>query len=259
MEKRIEYPRNYRKVEPPGLKGTLYFITVTVIPLFLLFGFIDRWSRFFAEFGAKVLAGYYGGEKILIDYMIIPKIGNVYYVRVLENMKDMPYLQWHMLLLIAIFLFSVTGKRKGRPVFMFTAFQTIGGMVNCLYFMVKKGEFPYTVFDFSTMYIQIQLGIWVALIILYGITSMTSGRQGYGYKYGAFFGIALYSTIFGVIRYILFLYTLAGGTTYYMYYMFFTFGPLFDFIYFVEFYGLLLNSLTKYYGSNKRKGIWTWF
>ena len=60
------------------------------------------------------------------------------------------------------------------------------------------------------------------------------------------------------MRYTLFLYLLSRYSMLYMTVMYFTFGPMFDFLYLVMLYGLFINRMVNLYDSAKGKEEWEW-
>ena len=73
-----------------------------------------------------------------------------------------------------------------------------------------------------------------------------------------FIGTILYSLVFGIIRYILFLYVLQRFSVLYMALMFFVFGPFFDFLYLVGIYSIFINKMIELYESQAGKDEWLW-
>jgi hypothetical protein len=65
-----------------------------------------------------------------------------------------------------------------------------------------------------------------------------------------------YSIIFGCIRYIIFLYSLAKFSYLFMAPMFFIFGPLIDFIFMVGIYAFYANIVAKQVKKDMK--IWDW-
>lgn len=149
-------------------------------------------------------------------------------------------------------------KKTGKPLGVFLLYTLVVHVVNCVFFVYGGKEFPYTIGEYSNLYIQQQIGIWIMFIILASLVVGFMGKNAYGYKLLSFAGIMLYSIIYGMIRYIVFLFLLHKFSVLYMALLFFVIGPLFDFSYFVAIYAIFVNKIIKEYEFGKKKGEWKW-
>lgn len=112
--------------------------------------------------------------------------------------------------------------------------------------------------QFSNLYMKQQIGIWLTFIVLSGLVTGFLGNRGYLYKILTFLATMAYSLVFGVVRYILFLYLLQQFSILYMALMYFVFGPLFDFLYFVGIYSIFANKMVKMYDTGEGREDWEW-
>lgn len=166
-------------------------------------------------------------------------------------------LLWNCLFIFLIVIICSTGKRKERPITIYILINAAIHFITCAYFFFAKYSFPYTIAQYSNLYMKQQIGIWLSFIVIAGVSIGIMGSRAIITKILTFFGIMLYSFVFGIVRYILFLFVLEQYSVLYMAMMFFTFGPLFDFVYLVGIYMININRLVKKY-EGKNKGDWKW-
>ena len=147
---------------------------------------------------------------------------------------------------------------KGKPVTIYLMLNLIVHLANCIYFIFAMDYFPYSATQFSELYMEQQMGIWITFIILTALVTGFLGNKGYVYRVIAFFAIMAYSFLFGTVRYIVFMFLVTRFSILYMAPMFFSFGPLFDFLYLVAIYSVFVNRMVKLYDSAEGRGEWRW-
>ena len=103
-----------------------------------------------------------------------------------------------------------------------------------------------------------QIGLWLFFFIVVGLVTALAGNGYFFYNVTFLVGIMLYSFIYGVLRYVTYLYIVSQFSTIYMAILFFVFGPLFDFLYIIYFYGLYVNRIIIFNDSKKREDVWQW-
>ena len=131
-------------------------------------------------------------------------------------------------------------------------------IISCVFFIFATNHFPYTVKDYSNLYMQQQIGIWITFVILIGVVTGFEGNRGYFYKIITVVVSMLYSFIFGSVRYIVFLFALHQLSVLYMPMMFFVLGPMFDFVYLVFIYSFFINKMVDFYESGEGQEDWLW-
>lgn len=255
---RIYYARTYRKLKSGGWKGVL-FVCILVIPaLFLLLWKCPEITRGMSWLAVRLLCDRFRGLQIQIVESKFPVIGKISMVELPTVYPNMMEIIVNLLVMTGLVIFACTGKRKGKPVSIFSLIVLVTHLINCVYFLFGSNYFPYTAYQYSDLYMKQQIGIWMFFIILAGCTIGFMGNRGILYKILAFWGTLLYSGIFGVARYVFFLYILERFSIFYMALLFFVFGPFFDFLYLVGIYALYINKMEKIYDSGDGREEWAW-
>jgi hypothetical protein len=136
---------------------------------------------------------------------------------------------------IAIFICLLRIHKIPRPIMVWTAFVTVINAISSAYFIVFPHLFPYDIGQFSLLYQGTELGIWLMIPIVMG-AALAPLPAPFFEKAGVVAMTLAYSIIFGMVRYVVFLLLLYKISVLYMAVMFFSFGPLFDFVYIVGFY-----------------------
>jgi hypothetical protein len=122
-----------------------------------------------------------------------------------------------------------------RPIMVWTGFVAVINAISSAYFILWPHLFPYGVGEFSVLYLGTELGIWLMIPIVMG-AALAPLPAPFMEKAGVVLLTMIYSMVFGIVRYVVFLYLLYRASVLYMAVMFFSFGPLFDFVYIVGFY-----------------------
>lgn len=253
------YPRTYRYMSNNFFKSAIYFIGIFILPLFLiLIPNIDKITYEFSWRAADTLTKVIPGSFVSIAKTHFITGNSIYFPSLNDTYMKPEHLMINIIVVSLIFIFFITGKRKERPFSIFIAFETSAFLINALYFVFKAEYFPYTIYDFSELYIRQQIWTWITFIILYGIGTSCLGDGSYFYRILIGVMLIVYSVVFSFVRYILFMYILYNYSMLYMMNMYFTFGPLFDFLFLVEAYGFILNHIIKVVGKENKKEVWLW-
>lgn len=255
---RIYYARTYRKLKSGGWRGVLVAGILMIPALFLLLWNCYKITRGMSWLAVRFLCDRFRGLQIQIvdsEFPIIGKISIVELPTVYPGLKEVII---NLLVVMGMVIFACTGKRKGKPVAIFSMIVLVTHMINCVYFLFGRNYFPYTAYQYSDLYMRQQIGIWIFFIVLAGGVIGLMGSKGLPFKILAFWGIIFYSLVFGVARYIFFLYILERFSIFYMALLFFVFGPFFDFLYLVGIYALYVNKMRKIYDSDKGREEWAW-
>lgn len=255
---RIYYARTYRKLRNGGWKGIL-FVCILVIPaLILLLWNCYGITRGMSWLAVKFLCDRFRGLQIQIIESEFPIIGKISIVELPTVYPKLKEIIINLLIVTGMAVFACSGKRKGKPAAIFSMIVLVTHLINCVYFLFGSNYFPYTAYQYSDLYMRQQIGIWMFFIVLAGGTIGFMGNKGILFKVLAFWGTIIYSMVFGVARYVFFLYILERFSIFYMALLFFVFGPFFDFLYLVGIYALYINKMEKIYDSDEGREEWTW-
>ena len=256
-KKQIFYARTYRHLQF-NLRDCLVFTFLFVIPLTVLFllyydelaGAMCYGAAWFLYKVSGVVPGFNTAE-------FIPQLGPVYYLgfntmapgygTILTNIAVVLLLNWLLCL----------KPLRGKPLSVYVQITLFIHMVSCVFFLLGRDIFPYDIEDYSKLYVQQQVGIWVTFLVLIGLVEGILGRGAVIYRVLIMFVVLIYSFVFGTVRYGLFLWVLQQYSVLYMPIMFFVLGPFFDFLYFVMIYTISANFMIKR-NDNKFRNDWAW-
>lgn len=254
----IYYARTYRKLKSGRWKGIL-FVCILIFPaLFLLLWNCSAITRGMSWLAVKLLCDRFRGLQIQIVESEVPVVGKISMVELPTVYPGLIEVIVNLLVMVGLVIFACTGKRKGKPASIFSLIVLVTHLINCVYFLFGSNYFPYTAYQYSDLYMKQQIGIWIFFIILAGSTIGFMGKKGIAFKVLAFWGTLLYSGVFGVARYVFFLYILERFSIFYMALLFFVFGPFFDFLYLVGIYALYINKMEKIYDAGEGREEWAW-
>lgn len=257
-KKRIYYARTYRRIDMDWIKSIIYACLI-IIPCFLLIALnIDTITGALTDITVDVLSKVIEPQYIRIHTSEYSIMGEMYYVSLLTTHPTKMMSWCNLCVCLFVMLLLRLLKRSGNPIAIFANFSIFVHIISCLFFILIPMWFPYTIGDYSDIYLKQQIGIWLTFVVLAGMMVAFFGNRGYIFKTLIFLCIILYSVLFGSVRYILYLFLLHKFSVLYMALLFFVVGPMFDFSYFVAIYALFVNKNIKDYSYGEKKGIWKW-
>lgn len=259
---RIHYARTYRHFAPESKKQWVFLLAVVVPCLIVFLFFFTELTFALSSWVRESLAAFFPADSIDIAYRpFLPLFGGVYFVELPNKLPTGEETAVNLIVtLVAVFsiLFAFRHKKGGTPVSIYAIIVLLLHLVSCLFFLFAKEYFPYTVSEYSELYMLQQVGLWMAFLFLAGIISGIFGYGKIGGRLLLFFGIITYSLIFGCVRYLVFLFILSKASTLYMTSLFFSLGPMFDFIYFVFLYSIFINSRIEHFNYGEGLADWKW-
>ena len=258
IKKSIYLARTYRYLDTNIVQNVLYMLILVVPSLILLILNIEKLTGIIAEMGISVLRSVWPNRFFEIKQCDFSGLAVMNYIDIPTVYPNITFSFWNLVIVFIGLLFLGLGPRKGKPIAIYFMMDMIVHLTNCVYFVFAAEYFPFSATDYSELYIKQQLGIWLAFIVLAALVTSFLGNKGYGYRIMTFAGTMVYSLIYGVVRYIVFLYVLMRFSILYMALMFFVLGPLFDFLYLVSFYSIFINRMVKLYDSREGRGEWRW-
>lgn len=254
---RIYFARTYRHLKINRSECLLFLFLFILPSLLLLLFFYDELTWLMAMGAARILQAAEGLQAELNGGIFLPLLGPTYYLELPTRQPDYPLILGNLAVSLGLVWLLSTGPRKGRPVAIYLSIILLIHTMACIFFLLGKDCFPYTMEDFSDLYVKQQIGIWITFLVLIGLVMGILSRGGFLRRIFTVAFIMLYSFLFGFIRYVLFLWVLYRFSVLYMPLMFFALGPFFDFLYFVSIYSISTNGMIHIYES-KMKGEWLW-
>ena len=255
---KIYYAHTYRRIDVNWIKNIIFAGMIIIPSLILVAVNIDGITDSIVRIATEILSKVISERQMHVMVSQYSVLGEMKYVELPTVYPEFSLNCWNLLICILILLLLGLMRKTKRPLAVFGIFGILIHIVSCVYFMLRTEEFPYTLGDYSELYLKQQIGIWLTFIVLAGLILGFMGNKGYVSKVVTFLCIMIYSFVFGTIRYILFLFILYQFSVLYMAILFFVFGPVFDFSYFVAVYAVFMNKNIKDYEFGKKKGVWQW-
>lgn len=255
-KKQIYYSRTYRRLRADRRQSLILFLVVVIPSLAAMIFFMPEITLLFCRVAARVLGR--AGVITVRQAMYNQLFGNIHYLASVAGRPSAWMCLCNVGVCLAGMVLCMALPTRNRPVSIYLIFNAAIHLISSLWFLFAGWDFPYEATDFSQLYLIQEVGIWVVFLVMTtGVTSIL-GTLGLGYKLLTVAAVMAYSWVFGLVRYIVFLYLMRRYTMLYMTVMYFTFGPMFDFLYLVMIYGWFINRMVKLYESAKGKEEWEW-
>lgn len=251
----ILYHRSYRKL-PGSTKTFLLHFALLALP-FSVFSllFYPEITEQVCVITKNVLDPYYYADSVnIMSRRYIEAIGPLFYIQVPESFPSYLFSLGNAvvpLLLLAI----LPNIQKFKPFLIFSVILCMIHIVSSLYFLLFPAHFPYTGGDYSQLYMLQEIGIWFFMPIIMGLAVLPMPVSIF-LKALVMVSIYLYSLLFGLVRYIVFLMIVSKISLIYMAILFFALGPLIDFIYAVGIYTLFVNKIARNLAEDF--SLWRW-
>ena len=234
-KKLIYYHRAYKK-----FRGSPTSSRWTFLILWVIFDLLILASH------SQILDGFIWASSKLLQWLNCPVEISLWPARMIV-IEYLPYLILpvrfpgpglalaNFVLCMAIVICLPRISQLPRPIMVWTGFVAVINAISSAYFILCPHLFPYGIGQFSVLYLGTELGIWLMIPIVMG-AALAPLPAPFLEKAGVVLMTMIYSMVFGIVRYVVFLYLLYQASVLYMAVMFFSFGPLFDFVYIVGFY-----------------------
>ena len=254
----IFYTRDYRHLPRPRL-SMWFFVALIVLPVLAsIFLFYPRLSLAISTWVSGVITGNTGVSTSVISSEFIPMIGPVYLVNIAGSLPTRVFSIINAVVSLAVLLAVGIFRKSGFRAFMiFLSMAMVIHLISSLFFTFFPEYFPYTLENYSELYMEQQIAIWLCIAGISGfaISLIYSPLLA---KLTAFFATLAYSFVYGVVRYVIYLVILHFFSSLYMATLFFTLGVLFDFLQMVFIYILFVQYASREFNSQKEGALWKW-
>lgn len=258
QKKQIYFARTYRHLHMNPKTCILFMLGFLLPSMILLLIFYDELTYIVCNVAARVIHEASGEVASISSDVFLPGLGPVYFLTLPTTaLPSYEMILCNLGVSLMVLWFLSSGPRKGRPVVIYLSITLMIHIISCVFFLLGRNLFPYTLTDYSELYIKQQVGIWVTFLLLIGLLMGILSHGTIVHRVVTVVGVMIYSLVFALVRYVLFLYVLTEFSVLYMPLMFFALGPFFDFSYFVAIYAISTNGMIRLYNS-KRKGDWMW-
>lgn len=258
-EKKVIYcARTYRAIRASRTKCFLYICILILPMLLLLWLHLDDLTRWICEAAQYAFREFCPDIPASIQTRNFSLLGKVSYLSV-----STVYPEFRMCLLngaVSLAVMIIIGNLpwKGRPMAIYLILNAGIQLISSLWFLFAGELFPYTLTQYSELYMVQEVGIWIVFLVMTGAVTGIVGDRGFPDKLLTVLCVMAYSIVFGTVRYIVFLYLLYRCSVLYMTLFYFTLGPMFDFVYLVMIYAFFINRMIRLYESQAGKGAWKW-
>jgi len=253
----IFYSRDYRYLEKPKPRS-LYFLCFCVLPILCAFIFFyPQLTRFLSIWGASILRATTNSPVEILSVRFIPGLGEASFIALDTTLPS--FTNSLINAIVAVFFILLTSQinRNNRPLMIYLSMGLFVHLISALFFLFFPERFPYTISDYSRLYVLQQIGTWMTITVITGLATDLILPSG-GYKYATFFVTLVFSFVFGCVRYVIYLYLLYRFSILYMAALFFIFGVLYDFLGMIAIYALFVRAVSYRMGSASGKGAWQW-
>jgi hypothetical protein len=251
----ILYHRSYRKL-PGSTKMFLLHFAFLALPFSALsvifYPEITEWICIATKNALDPY--YYDGSVNILSRRYIEAIGPLFYVQVPDSFPSY-FFSLANAVVTLLLLMILPFIQRFKPFLIFTVILCMAHAVSSLYFLLFPADFPYTAGDYSQLYMLQEISIWFFMPIIMGMAVLPMPAS-FLLKAGTMVSLYLYSLLFGLVRYIVFLMILSKISMIYMAVLFFALGPLVDFIYAVGIYTLFVNKVAKNLAEDF--SLWRW-
>ncbi len=253
LKSTIYYHRAYRKVSYPGKRIFLKFVIFTS-PLIIAVLFLSPGlTLIMSNFVKYVILASFSSESIDIltqQYLL----GDVY-VLDFSTKYPTPLFSFSLFVFSFLTIVLIHKFRIPKPIALWIIFLSFMNLVSSVFFTFFPTAFPYDTKQFSELYIITEINMWLFIPIITGISLLPLPSSTLS-KFIIAFSVLIYSIVFGVVRYVVFMYILRKFSIVFMSTLFFSFGPLMDFFYVVSIFSLYVSIISK---KTKRDiKAWNW-
>lgn len=257
QKKIIAYSRDYRYLKRPKWNN-LFFLMLCVVPVVLCFVlFYDPITLALANWSAKIVASITQMSVSIVSDPYFPGLGDVHYIDMAGTNPSFTYSLISVILSLLFVLIASQANRNSRPLMIYLSMGGYIHLISSLFFLLAPESFPYTLTEYSELYMKQQISIWIMIVVIAGVATFLIATAGIS-QYVAFLVTALYSFLYGCLRYVVFLVFLYYATSIFMATLFFTFGVLFDFLQLVAVYSIFIRHVSTRMERSRGKKVWQW-
>lgn len=254
----IFYAHTYRHLNPNYKKMAAYYLLFVLPCIFIFLFTYSKITEVVSKWCLNILSGFVPIAELGIDSgEFIPYFGEVFFVILPNKLPSLRLIILNIIVVLLLLIVCYNVKDRAKPLAIYFTIGILTHLIACIFFLVMPESFPYTITQYSDLYMKQQVGIWLSFLVIASLVSGGISNSGIS-KFYMLFSVMGYSFIFGFLRYVVYLVVLLKASTLYMAMMFFTFGPFFDFLYLVCIYSLYMKFMTEKLHGKKGAVEWKW-
>ena len=257
-EKRyINVTRDYRYFDKPGFLSFLYICFTALPVVVLLLMFYPELTAAISAWAGGVVSQVTGVVTGLSSSEFIPVLGDVVFVDMPGTAPTASFALVNLIVSLASMVFLSRLQCQARSFIIFVNMAMFVHGVSSAFFLLWPECFPYVLTDYSELYMEQQIGLWIMISVIAGISTGLIHAP-LRAKLLAFYTTLGFSFIYGVTRYVVYMATLYWITALYMATLFFTLGVLFDFMQLVCVYSIFVKYASSRIHASKEASQWKW-
>ena len=244
----IFYARDYRHFSGK-VHEIVLFLLLCVLPVTLFFTLLYApITRAICLWAGNIVAAITNQPVEILSSSFLPGLGGVHFLSLPSRNPSFTHaLVMGVAALVAIIVFSQV-NRNSRPLMIYICMGLYVQLASCLFFLFWPEAFPYTLGDYSELYMIQTASLWILLPTLFGI-ALSLLRTGIVARVVAILAQVGIMMLYDIVRYVVYLSALFFCTNLYMATLYFTFGVLFDFIQMVTVYAFYAKKVSESYCS----------
>ena len=261
QKQRIYYSRDYRYLRANPAFSVVIFLLVIMPVIVLMAVSYSTLTNAISEWAGHIVAEVFyprQEEAISVKFVnFIPFFGQIAYLSLPTVLPS--YTHALVSFLAALFLFPAVYFRleRWKPLSVYFSMALLVQMVSCVFFLFRKFSFPYTLTDYSQMYMMQMTVLMIVIPMIFGV-SLTLLIMGVAERiFLIFLQIAL-ETVLCAVRYVVYLAFLCKFSVLYMAVMFFMFGFLADFMLMVMLYTVAAKRVGERFNTPGGRRVWRW-
>ncbi len=245
--------RAYRKLSERIRSRQLFDFFAMSLPFVALIIFLTPTILYFFNAAAQHFLRLSFGNSVGVVNTPYPLFGNLSLIVLMGSYPTPLYCVGLSLVSIIGVVVLMSMRGIARSVSVYVSFVLLITLISSLFFLFTPERFPYNIEGFSDLYIKTELGIWCTIPLILSM-SLLMLPSSLAERMGIIALALLYSLIFGLARYVIFLYIIGHYSYVYMAPMFIAFDPPLDTIYIVGIYSIYMSIVSKRY--RKDSDIW---
>lgn len=257
QKKVIFYARDYRHFTATA-KNTVLFLALCVLPIVIAFIFLySPITKAMCLWVDKIVSAITGQTIELMSTPFLPGMGGVFYISLQGSLPTFTHaVIAGIIALVAIIIVSQAGPNS-RPLMIYICMALYVLLASCLFFIFWPESFPYTLTDYSQLYMVQFAAMLIILPAIFGVALSLMRSSTFARVAVVFVQIAV-QFLYNLLRYVTYIVFLYYCSSLYMATMFFTLGVLFDFIQMVMVYSFFAKKVSEQYGSLEGRSKWAW-
>lgn len=257
-KKLINYSRDYRHLNRHFV-GYLFQVVIFLGGLIVgyLFSY-NKLSYYIADFTANILGKVTGISAGIREVEFFPKFGGVYCVTMEGKSPSFSLSIISMIITLILIVICSQIKTDKKPVMIFITIGLYIHLISSAFFVFFGAEkFPYNLDDYSNLYMKQQIIVWLMIIVVYWLsTSLITNVV--GLRIVSFLIVAVLSALFGIARYLVYLFIIVKCTYIFMAELYFIFGILMDIMIMIGVYSIFMKKVSARFRDRMEVKLWKW-